>query len=313
LDNVKRSGTSGAVTIVGEMVKPDFVQTKFLATPNVVESSIQVTDASGKQPFSLGFDYDIQVVGNLTGLRLVPGSGITPGDTVLVNYRSEQTTDISFLSDAQDFTIRYEFERYLTGLALYYQWHNLTPRGVSGSDSSVLAFTRELVGAQYAWRPRIGPEGERSIAARLFEELQMTQEFETYRSGFSNYDESSTRLEAYRYFPNRIKWAWNGGMLLINYKDVGFQTSDGNSNNSRILFVGTSLGGPIRDQGYWEVEARLNRETGRNQETFGGLLGKIGWHFRKVRVEGGARFEQRDRFNSSIDRYHIYLQVAREF
>jgi len=229
-------------------------------------------------------------------MRLVPGGGITTGQTVLVDYEVGVQSDVSYMSVEQDFNFRYEFARRLEGLAVYYRYHDLKPRGANLDTPSILSFDDQIVGAELAWR-----------AATL------TEEFESYHSSSSSYNQWTSRIEGYRYFENRVKWTWNAGLLMVDYKDGSGGSNGHDGNSSQTIFAGTALSGVFRNSGYWQLEARINRETGRTEETFGGLLAKIGWRVRKVKVEAGARFEERTRFDSTQDRYHVFLQVAREF
>jgi hypothetical protein len=72
------------------------------------------------------------------------------------------------------------------------------------------------------------------------------------------------------------------------------------------------VSGRIRQLGYWSLEGRARREEGLIDETIVGLIGKLGLHWRKMKLEMGARAEQREREDNERDRYQCFLQVSRQ-
>ena len=292
LDEVERSGRVSRITIVDESLTMRDGFTVFLSKPGVIADSIQVSDTSGFIFYDEGFDYEIEVRGNRTGLRLSPAGRIGDGDTVLVDYDLTRTQDVNYISANQSASIRYDFERFVPGLAVYYRWQDLAAHGApSGDDFTILEFTDQVAGFRYRWRW-----------------LTWTEEYETYRSNFSNYDQLLSQLEGSHRLSNNIRMGWQAGFLAIDYKD-----SHPDSSYSNSAFGSLMLNGRMRRNGYWEVEARARKETGLTEETLLGLAGKMGFQWRKLHFEAGARAQQRKRFDSERDRMQVFMELSREF
>lgn len=294
VDQVERTGNAGVRTIIDESVtlKDTFIH--YLNSPGAVPGSINVTNTAGLITYTEGFDYKVVVQGNRTGIQLLLGGLIKEGDTVLVDYDAEFTSDIKYFSDDQDFNIQYDIDRSrLKGLSLYYRWHDLAARNAPKEDISILQFTDWLAGFSYNWR-----------------RYTWTEEYQDYNSNFSKYDQILNQIEGNYDLGHRIRLGWDAGMLMIDYKDDDLEQGE---NYSNVLFAGATMHGPIRQKGYWDMEARARKETGQTDELLLGIMGKLGLRWRKSRVEAGARFEERNRFDSKQDRMQLFLQLAREF
>lgn len=59
-----------------------------LEAPGVLLSTVVVTDVNG-EPFILGFDYDLVMVGALTAIRVLANGSILPGETLRISYAVE--------------------------------------------------------------------------------------------------------------------------------------------------------------------------------------------------------------------------------
>jgi len=294
VDDIERTGASRLRTVLDETITLVPSIPRFLANPNINLASIVVTDLAGQATYDEGFDYAVEVRGNRTGLRLILGGRINDGESVLVDYDYESPTDVAYLSTSQAFNARYDFERYLKGLGVYYRWHNVTPSGgVEHDDPGVLRMTSNLVGASYVWRG-----------------LTWTEEFERYTSNFTSYDQLRSQIEGSHTLTPSLQWTWHAGILNMRYDNEERTESKDYTN---ALYAGTGLRGGIRGEGYWELEARGRKETGITDEVLLGVLGKIGMRWRKFRLSAGARIEERERFDSNRDRVHVFLQVSREF
>lgn len=292
LDWIDREGEGGRRTIVNEALELRFDRTVYLDEPSVRRSSIEVTDAAGVIVYTEGFDYEIDRRGNRTGLRLLPGGLISEGDTVLVDYEVEFTSDLNYLSDDQQFNVRHDFEKYLPGLSLYYRWHDLAARGVSSrNDQSILEYTDWLTGFAYTWRW-----------------LTWREEYEVYDSNFTRYKQILSQLEGSHRISRAMQLGWNVGVLNVDYDDDSLEDED----YTKAIFAGANMHGAFRTNGYYDFEVRARDEEGILEETLFGVLAKIGWRWRKIRLEAGARYEQLDRFESERENVHVFLQLARE-
>ena len=291
LDQIERTGNTSQRPIIDESLTLRDGVTAFLSRTGVIPASIEVTDPSGVTVFDEGFDYEIVEQGNRIGLRLIVGGRIADGESVLVDYTVVFTQDIEYDQSQQEFHARYEFDRMLRGLMVYYRWQELENHGAPTDDLSILEYTDWAAGANYNWRW-----------------LTAAAEFERYRSNFSDYDQISARLEGRHRINDHMRWGWNVGLLQTEYLD-----SDADEDHSDAVFAGLLVDGRLGREGFWSLEGRARDETGIIEETVLGLVAKLGWRWRRLRVEGGARFESRERFDSTRDRAQCFLQVAREF
>jgi hypothetical protein len=136
----------------------------------------------------------------------------------------------------------------------------------------------------------------------------LTEEYETYDSNSDSYDQIRSQIEGSHRLNSWLRLGWRAGLLLVDYADDIGPGDD----HSKILFAGTTMGGTFRNNGYWQVEGRARKEMGRTEETLLGLVGKLGFRWRKMRLAFGGRAEQQKRFDNSRDRFHVFLQIARD-
>jgi hypothetical protein len=292
IDRITRGGSATTRQLIDEEVALRSGVLTFLAQPAVIAGSILVTALDGTTILDEGFDYQIEVRGNRTGLRRLSDARVGEGETVLVDYQIATETDLEYFSDSQDAFLRYDWERFVEGLSTYARWQDLSPRDLpEGENFTVLSFTDWLAG--FSWR--LGP-------------VTWTEEYEQYRSNFSEYDQISSRLEGYHPIGERMRLGWFAGVLMIDYLD-DFTEDD----ETRVLNGGLTLDGRLPRNGHWNVRAEARKETGLVEETLLGIAGRLGWQLRRVKVEAGGRFEQRERFDSTRDRMNLFLQVSREF
>lgn len=295
LDQISREGGTGTRPIFDEEIVIVSGTTHFLANADVVRDSIIVTDPTGTIVYVENFDYEVIVIGRRTGIRLLPGGILADGDTVHVDYRFVFSTDIEYHQLDTMVHARHDFTHLVPGLALYASRRDVNPGGLDDEEEDrVLELTDQMAGVRYRWRW-----------------LTWTEEYQQYRSNFGDYDQFRSRLEGSHRLNNRLRWGWNIGYDVTEYSNGVSDVDD----TSKFLFAGTTLNGSFlqNGNGYWTVEARGSQETGRTDRTIFGVLGRVGVQWRKMRVEGGARFEQFDVFDSKRDRLHAFVQVARTF
>jgi hypothetical protein len=300
-DQINRSGSSSDRPVIGEaLVLRDGV-TVFLSQPQVDQNSIEVLSSDRTITYVADFDYEVIRINERTGLRLRAGGRLADGDSVLVDYATD-IDQIDYMSSNRNYYIRHEFkteneyknafEQWLQGLALYYRRREL--RALDTPDNSnltILELTDWAAGLDYEMR-----------WARL------NTEYERYRSNFSNYDQLGMRLEGYHRLNDQMRLGWHTGWTHVTYLDDMIDQDYSNS-----LYGGLSLDGRMAQSGYWTLEGRARKETGQIDETILGLIGKMGWRVRRLKVEAGGRIEQRKRFESTRDRMQVFLQVSREF
>ncbi|GAB4321332.1 MAG: hypothetical protein Kow0059_16010 [Candidatus Sumerlaeia bacterium] len=292
VDQYQRTGPSGGQDVIDEPLTLSFNFTAFLSQTDVKSGSITVTDPTGLITYIEGFDYLVEERDGRTGLRLLPGGRLNEGDSVLVDYEVDFDSSLEYVAVDQNFFIRHDFERIVPRLALYYRWRDLSTSGAP-DDARILEYTSHLFGLAYRWK-----------------DLTWTEEFEKYESNFSSYDQLKSQIEGSHRLWHSVRAGWNVGYLMIDYDDGD---GDPRGDSSDILYAGANLNGRIKRTGFWELTARARRETGRTEETLLGLLARVGGRWRKVRFEAGVRVEEHERFDSTRDRLHVYMSIAREF
>lgn len=293
VERVEHEGGGGVILIHREALTMRTGVSTFLQHPGVIVSSIVVTSEDRLTTFFEGFDYEVVLQGNRVALRPLPFGRLNGGQTVRVDYNVEFTGDISFTSADQDFNINYDFAKYLEGLSLYYRWHNLSTSGAPANDFSILRFRDNLAGFSYTWRG-----------------FTWREEYEDYHSTFGSYNQILSQVEGLHAIGNQLRWGWNAGFRKIDYKD-GERPPGQQFENA--LFAGTMLRGTIRTHGYWEVQAQARKETGQFDETLLGVMSKLGFHWRKAKLELGVRAEERKQIETERDRFGMFLQFSREF
>ena len=293
LDGIEHRGDSGVLLVHQEALTMRAAGNNFLAHPDVIVSSIKVTSQDRLTSFIEFFDYNVIVQGNRIALRPTVFGRITDGQTVLVTYNVGFTGHLNYSSANQDFNANFDFERYLTGLSLYYRWHQLSTDDAPTNDLSILRFTENAAGFAYTWRW-----------------LTWREEYDRYRSTFGSYDQILSQVEGLHAIGSRLRLGWHAGVQRLNYRD-GKQPLGPDESNA--VFADAVLRGTLRTNGYWELKAEGRRETGQIRETLWGVLGKVGLHWRKARLEAGVRAEEQSRPRTERDRYGVFLQISREF
>lgn len=293
IDQIQRSGFSRLRTIIDDPLTFESVALiHFLREPNVIASSINVTDLSGLVSYVEGFDYEVEVRGNITGLRRLIGGRINVGDTVLVDYVTEATPEVDYNTHSRSFNARYDFERYLPGVSIYHRQHNLDTSGdIPDDDRSVLTYDSWLNGFSYDWR-----------------QLTWIEEYEQYESNFTNWTQLRHELSGRHPINANLLWGWRTGLLKVDYDD-----DDADVNSHDVLFSGINLRGSRPGWGFWDIEAQARKETGMIDETLFGVIGRNEFYWRRLRFNLGGRLEQRERFDTERNRMAVFFQVAWEF
>ncbi|MCB2153750.1 hypothetical protein KQI84_02595 [bacterium] len=294
LDRVERTGQTGTRFIIDEPMNIFLGVTTYLSNPDVIPTSIVVTNPAGTTTFTEGFDYVVIKTGNRTGLRVLAGGLIADGDPVLVDYSFTFDSDFDYLTSDQNFHIRHDFQKIIKGLAVYYHWRDVTNYNVpSDRNLNLLEYTDQMAGFEYRWR-----------------DLTWTEEYQKYRSTYTDYDQFRSRLEGSHRLRPDLRFTWNAGLTLTDYDD---NIPNSGGNRDRFYYGGLGLDGRIKSNGYWSLEGRAQHESGRTDRTIYGAVARLGWHWRKVRLEAGARYEEYDIYDSNRDRTHVYVQIARIF
>jgi len=289
----RKGGGTGIQFIINESLTLRSGVTSFLENPDVIGTSIVVTDPQNQVVYLEGFDYDVLLLGNRTGIEIHPGGNLSDGDTVFVDYQFEFDSDFHYYSDDQDFHIRHDFQKLLTGLSVYYRWHDLSAHDLPNDrDLRVLTYTDQMVGGKFRWK-----------------DLEWTEEYREYDSNVTSYRQLRSQLDGSHRLTPTLRWGWTAGIINTGY----LERIPGDGKDADFYFASTRVNGSLLRNGYWSVEGRGQKETGRTERTLLGVLGKLGFKWRQVRVETGARYEHFDVFDSERDRAHVFVQIARVF
>jgi hypothetical protein len=292
LDQVERTGGAASDDILDEALTLFIAVPTFLSRGDVIAPSIVVTDVTNTIIYTEGFDYELVRQGRRTGLRVVPGGLLADGDQVLVDYRIEVDGDASYIADDQTIYLRHDFERGIKGLSLYAQRHDLRARRIDAADDfGIVEFTDQMVGLRQEWRQ--------------FAFVSEYQEFDDDLGGFTQW---RNRLEGTHRLDSRTRLGWNVG---INKTDYSSDRDISGQDESDYRFAGVFVDGRFSNRGFWRVEGRTMRETGRTESTTNGLLARAGFEWRRMTIEGGARFEQYEVFDTERDRVHVFVRMRR--
>lgn len=296
LDRVEDIGQGTSRPVIDEAITLNASETVLLAEPTAIAGTIVVTDATGLITYTEALDYDLEIRGGRIGIRIILTGLILDGDTVLVDYEFSAIQDTDYISDSRSFFVRHEFDRVLDSvLAVYYRWERLEARGApSDDDFRILEFTDKRTGFSLRWR-----------------DVTWTEEYEVYDSNFDSFVQLRSQLEGSHRLGPRMRAGWNLGALMTTFDDE--TDLDDDQRNSDSLYAGLTMNGPIRNRGYWRLEGRWREETGRSESTLFGLIGRMGFQYRKVKVESGLRAEYHERFDNERDRFQFFMQFTREF
>ncbi len=124
-----RSGRNQIISVIDEsrtFVDPDPI---VLSDPNVVESTIRITDVTSLTVYREGTDYRVREFANRTEIRRIPTGTIANGETVLLDYEIRNGADFTLSTLYQRFGIRQYFP---SGLTPYYRLER-QDQSISGS------------------------------------------------------------------------------------------------------------------------------------------------------------------------------------
>jgi len=294
VDRVDRSGVSASDGIIDEPLVVEIATPSFLDHPEVVPSSIVVTDQANLVTFTEGFDYEVVRQGSRTGLRVLPGGLLADGDTVLVDYRIELDGSLRYFADDEDIYARHDFERYVPGLSVYARRHELKARDVeSDADPRLLEYVDRMAGIRQEWRV-----------------YAATSELQEYSDSLDAYRQWRNQVEGSHALSRRLRLGWNAGYTQTDYDADDAPSGD---DRSRYFFAGAHLDGTFARNGYWKLEERSIHETGRTEQTVHGVLARVGYDWRRLTLESGARYEMYDAFESERDRTQVFVKVKWRF
>lgn len=294
LDQVERSGVSASDAVLDESIVVNLATPAFLDHPDVVASSIVVTDEANLITYVEGFDYEVVQQGRRTGIRVLPGGLLADGDTVLVDYRIELDGSLDYVADDQDIHVRHDFDRYVRGLSLYAQRHEMDARSVESEiDPHILEYVDQSVGLRQSWKS-----------------YELTSEYQEYRDDLGGFDQWRNQLEGNHALSRRVRGGWSAGYTQTDHRSDDI---DDVEDRSRYWFAGAHVDGTFARNGFWKVEGRSMRETGRSEQTVHGILGRVGFDWRRLTIESGARYEEYDVFESERDRVQLFVKVKWRF
>lgn len=288
LDQSERSGSVATLSVFDEPLVLNSVTPVYLENPDVLRATLNVTDPTNTIAYTEGIDYEVVEQGRRTGLRILLGGALNDGDTVLVDYQIEVDGGLRYLSSNESIYVRHDFDKLVEGLSLYARHQRLDVYNVETETGQAL---NEYV--------------DRSIGLRQeFGDHAVSTEYQDYRDDLGGFNQWRSQIEGNYRVNGQLRAGWNAG-----YTRTGYDTRDvaDVEDWSRYYFAGAHLDGTIARDGYWRLEGRSQRETGRTDQTVYGVLAKMGFDWRRLSLEGGARYEQYDIFESQRDRTQLYL------
>lgn len=287
LDQVERRGIAQLVPVFDEPLFVRIAVTSFLRETNIIPGSIRVTDTAGLIVYQEGFDYEVIEQGNRVGLRVLPGGLLPDGSNVLVDYSFQSDESESYLADDESMYVRHDFTRPWEGLSLYARRNTFRAHNIDGPvRPSVTEHTTNAAGLRQEWG-----------------DFAYSTEYETYDDDFSGYDRWRNQVEGTHRIASRTRWGWRAGVIDTWHDREASRDRD---RSDRHLFIGTHLHSTFGRGGYWRIEGRYLEDTGRTERTTWGGIARVGWQWRRLSLEGGARYEQLSFLQSDQERLQLF-------
>ena len=259
----------------------------FLNNPRVIISTIEVRD-SGGIPALAGVDYQVVRSGELTEIRLVPGSIVLPsGSSVLVTYSSESLFNASFESVNVGAQVRLDmFNTFGVYGRLNWLDNNAPP------EALVERLTDLVAGVDGTWRF-----------------IRAGAEYEDFDGNFTSY-KAFRFFETFTFQPGEgTTVGFDFNQLFYRYPDSRRETqyqflSHFNTRLTRNLSWNVE-GGYYLDDAFGSEQTLAAGRTGLNFN-FGKLTAKAGYQYNYQLTEATINREQRDR-------NFFYFYVRRTF
>jgi len=143
---------NGEESIRGEWVLMNgFLNFVPLSRPNIVLGSIKVWNTTRTIEYrqGLGNDYELQTIGTITQIEPLPGGGIGPAQTVLVDYAVVAPENAKWTTDFSTWNNRLQLPEVIP-IAIYYNFNRQADHLTSGKDPGILDIeTGRLAGIQF--------------------------------------------------------------------------------------------------------------------------------------------------------------------
>jgi hypothetical protein len=251
----------------------------FLNQPNVILSSVQVTDITGTTPYFEGSDYLLFQQGSLTEIERVIGGNIPNGSTVLVTYSITNPGSGTFKNRQSVYRFRYELLGQL--FAAYGRIRKVENYG--GEQFTLGDVDEYVIGVESSWRAfNVGAEYQdydsslvSSETIRLFENATFPL---TWRSSLNLSASQSwiyypdTNEDFRRYFHNivyrsqltrRLSFKIGGSLYIQRSESDSLLDRDLlASNNSLNYNIGKTTFSAVYEYRYEETrQEEINRHT----------------------------------------------------
>jgi hypothetical protein len=195
----------GVTSIVNENQTLSDGFTTFLNNPNVLASTVVVTDTTGAITYHLITDYTLIPHGTLTEIQRVPGGFIANGATVFVRYQFQNGLPIKY--GTRDLHGRVTLDLF-KHLSLYVSRTSLENTLLSGTDEGQLQNLEEtLFGATLRWDP-----------------ATLTAEHEIYDSSLSPYVSDRVSLDIATSFGETQRFGANATYRHLTFGGEGSET-----------------------------------------------------------------------------------------
>lgn len=287
LDQVERSGVAQSVQVFDEPLLVRIATETFLSEVNIIPGSLRVSDTSGLTVYQEGFDYEVVERGNRVGIRVLPGGLLPDGSNVLVDYSFQSEGTESYLADDESMYIRHDFTRPWEGLALYGRRSSFRVHNLDGPAVSATEHTTNAAGLRQEWG-----------------DFAYSTEVEEYDDDFGGYGRWRNQVEGNHRIGTRTRWGWRAG-VIDTWHDR--EASRDRERHDRHLFTGAHLHSTFARSGYWRLEGRFLQDTGRTERTAWGVVARVGYQWRRLSVETGARYEQLSFLQTDQERIQLFV------
>jgi hypothetical protein len=271
--------------------EPQILTTGQLTTlnqPNVIASSIVVTDPTGTTLYSELFDYLVIQRGSLTEIQRVVTGNIPNGGAVLVSYRIINQGSGSFTTQGNDYRFRYSLYNQL--LSFYGHLRIINNEG--GEQFTLEDLAETVFGIESTWNwLNVGAE-------------------------YENYDSSLLPTEAFRCFQNfTFSTSWRSTLRISAEQSwISYLQSD---EEIKRYFHNIVYQNQLTPKLSFKIGGSFYLQRGRSNKTLDrDLLAantELNYRVGKTFITATYEYRDDDYLDETLERNTAYLRVRRSF
>ena len=285
IDQEDRKASGDQLPIIGEPHTLSDGNLTFLDQPNVVFSSVRVTDKTGTIVYLLGLDYSLIPHGAITEIRRVTGGRIPNGSIVLVDYSSQLDPSARFTTFNNSLSFRLDFYQGL--FAIYGRWTTLD---YSGPQILNLRWIDDkVIGADSTWKW-----------------FRTGAEYEVMDSNLTPYD----RLRLLQSGTFQISDSTTFGLDFDQSWTV-FRDTDTHENSYGFI---AHYQHRFTSSLAWNIEGGVRIDRGPTFDRDAGTLRtELDWAVGKLQVKVGYEYGNETHPTDMMQRHYGYLRMRRTF